>query len=129
MYIDLNMVRAGVVRHPSEWKVSGYREIQAPPDRYRVIDHRALLECLEIGSLAELKERHAEWVEEALAADRVARDERWTAAVAVGSRAYVDEVGRGLGVRARGRQVEQAGDTAWVREETGSYWVERQFEA
>ena len=30
VYIDLNMVRAGVVRHPSEWPYSGYNEIQQP---------------------------------------------------------------------------------------------------
>ena len=27
-YIDLNMVRAGVVNHPSEWNFGGYNEIQ-----------------------------------------------------------------------------------------------------
>jgi putative transposase len=30
VYVDLNMVRAGVVNHPSEWKWSGYHEIQHP---------------------------------------------------------------------------------------------------
>ena len=34
VYIDLNMVRAGVVRHPSQWLHSSYREIQNPPKRY-----------------------------------------------------------------------------------------------
>jgi len=28
VYIDLNMVRAGVVKHPAEWPFSGYDEIQ-----------------------------------------------------------------------------------------------------
>jgi REP element-mobilizing transposase RayT len=30
VYIDLNMVRAGVVTHPSEWRFGGYNEIQSP---------------------------------------------------------------------------------------------------
>ena len=30
VYIDLNMVRAGVVNHPSEWTYGGYNEIQNP---------------------------------------------------------------------------------------------------
>jgi putative transposase len=30
VYIDLNMVRAGVVAHPLEWIFSGYCEIQKP---------------------------------------------------------------------------------------------------
>ena len=33
-YIDLNMVRAGVVEHPNEWSHSGYNEIQKPKQRY-----------------------------------------------------------------------------------------------
>ena len=37
VYIDLNMVRAGVVDHPRLWPFCGYHEIQDPPRRYRVI--------------------------------------------------------------------------------------------
>ena len=35
-YMDLNMVRAGVVNHPSKWEHGGYREIQEPRDRYKL---------------------------------------------------------------------------------------------
>ena len=42
VYIDLNMVRAGVVAHPADWANSGYREIQNPPKRYGIIDLRQL---------------------------------------------------------------------------------------
>jgi hypothetical protein len=42
IYIDLNMVRAGVVSHPVEWVHSGYREIQEPPKRYAIIDLEGL---------------------------------------------------------------------------------------
>ena len=31
VYMDLNMVRAGVVKHPSEWPHGGYGEIQNAP--------------------------------------------------------------------------------------------------
>ncbi len=30
-YIDLNMVRAGVVQHPEEWQHGGYRELDGKP--------------------------------------------------------------------------------------------------
>ncbi len=43
VYIDLNMVRAGVVSHPQEWAEGGYLEIQQPPKRYRIIDIPALM--------------------------------------------------------------------------------------
>jgi hypothetical protein len=41
-YIDLNMVRAGAVRHPGEWVYGGYREIQNPKQRYTLIDRQKL---------------------------------------------------------------------------------------
>ncbi|MCP4752575.1 MAG: transposase, partial [Proteobacteria bacterium] len=46
VYIDLNMVRAGVVRHPKELKYSGYNEIVNPKDRYAIIDRRKLMTLL-----------------------------------------------------------------------------------
>jgi putative transposase len=30
VYIDLNMIRAGAVEHPSQWPHCGYQEIQQP---------------------------------------------------------------------------------------------------
>ena len=29
-YVDLSLVRAGVVAHPEQWPESGYREVQPP---------------------------------------------------------------------------------------------------
>jgi hypothetical protein len=34
-YIDLNMVRAGVVTHPSAWAWCGYEELVGERQRYR----------------------------------------------------------------------------------------------
>jgi putative transposase len=41
-YIDLNMVRAGAVKHPCGWIDAGYHETQQPSARYRIIDREAL---------------------------------------------------------------------------------------
>ena len=38
VYIDMNMVRAGIVNHPSLWEFSGYHEIQKPKKRYALIN-------------------------------------------------------------------------------------------
>ena len=54
VYIDLNMVRAGVVEHPSDWEFGGYNEIQFPRQRYGLIDHDELKSLLEFGSTDEL---------------------------------------------------------------------------
>ena len=42
VYIDLNMVRAGVVRHPSEWPFGGYNEIQEPKRKKILINYGRL---------------------------------------------------------------------------------------
>ena len=42
VYIDLNMVRAGVVQHPSEWPFSGYNEIEEPKRKNALIDYERL---------------------------------------------------------------------------------------
>ena len=48
VYIDLNMVRAGVVEHPSEWEFCAYNEIQNPKKRKGIIDFEILMNLLEI---------------------------------------------------------------------------------
>jgi len=53
VYIDLNMVRAGVVNHPGQWNESGFCEIQEPPKRYSIIDLRAISELCGFGELAD----------------------------------------------------------------------------
>ena len=42
VYIDLNMVRAGVVEHPKDWVHGGYFEVQDSPKRYRLINTKRL---------------------------------------------------------------------------------------
>jgi len=48
VYVDLNMVRTGIVRHPSQWPDSGYNEIQKLPKRKGIIDIDQLMELLNI---------------------------------------------------------------------------------
>src|SRR5690606_31165774 len=55
-YVDLNMVRAGVVSHPRDWPHSGFHEILRPRQRYRIIDREALCEVLEVDHIAALPE-------------------------------------------------------------------------
>ena len=105
VYMDLNMVRAGVVNHPSEWPFSGYNEIQYPRERYGLIDHESLIGAIGIGKMEELRESHRMWVEEALAQRRQGREPRWTESIAVGSESFVEQTKASLGIRAIGREV------------------------
>ncbi len=55
VYIDTNMVRAGVVSHPSLWSFSGYNEIQEPRRKNKLIDYEKLQWLVESGSYDQLK--------------------------------------------------------------------------
>jgi len=56
LYIDMNMVRAGVVDHPEEWPFCGYNEIQNPRQRYSLIDYPRVISLLQMKDLDELQE-------------------------------------------------------------------------
>ena len=102
----MNMVRTGVVSHPSGWANSGYQEIQNPLDRYGVIDYLALMELLDINNLTQLQSEHQGWVEAEFKKDSAVRKPLWAESLAVGSQAYVQSVKEALGVSAKARQIE-----------------------
>ena len=105
-YIDLNMVRAGVVQHPAEWGFGGYTEIQYPKQRYGVINRRELANLLGIEDDEQLFESHRQWVEEILKSGSNKRDAKWTESIAVGDKAFVLDTKAKLGAKAVGRKVE-----------------------
>lgn len=120
-YIDLNMVRAGVVAHPAQWEPGGYAEIQAPRQRYSIIDHRALMDLLGIRSQDSLRNAHGVWVEQALARGSLVRESKWTESVAVGSTGFVETIKCRLGIRGKGRRVCIQGEESSLREPQDSY--------
>ena len=74
VYIDMNMVRTGVVNHPEEWPFCGYTEIQNPRQRYSLIDYRRLAALLQMKDISELQEFCRKSVEQNLAARNQTRD-------------------------------------------------------
>jgi REP element-mobilizing transposase RayT len=98
-YIDLNMVRAGAVRHPFEWPHGGYREILSPKERYRIIDISRLMEISGVATISELQMQRTKWVADELALGIGGRDADWTESVAVGSSQFIDEVYKALGIK------------------------------
>lgn len=121
VYIDLNMVRAGVVQHPTTWPHSGYLEIQQPPERYRVIDLAVLSRLCGFGDIAQFHKAHCEWVEAGLRGDTAARDDRWSESIAVGSESFVEHVNAEVSVRAHHRQVALADGLSTLRESAEPY--------
>ena len=124
VYIDLNMVRAGVVGHPSGWVHAGYNEIQSLPQRYRCIDVPALATLLGFTDADGLRNGLREWVDDALAKGELERHPAWTQSIAVGQREYLDVIGRELKVSHPRRMIEGDGDTLFLREEPSAYLPE-----
>ena len=75
IYMDLNMVRAGVVNHPEKWKESGFIEIQKPPKRYTIIDLPSLSEVSGFADLRDFQRAHRQWVEQGLESGFAVRDD------------------------------------------------------
>ena len=121
VYIDMNMVRAGVVDHPSNWDCCGFHEIQHPKERYRLIDRERLSALLGIDSADRLADSHGKWIEAELKRKEKVRQERWTERIAVGGRAFVEDIRDRLGMHARSKWIDRLGDTWAVRETSTTY--------
>jgi putative transposase len=82
-YIDLNMVRAKVVRHPSKWRHCGHHELIKPRERYRVVDRKRL--CQKLG--VDVDCQFLDWYRKTLRckiANLQPREDYWSKALAVG---------------------------------------------
>jgi len=123
VYIDMNMVRAGVVNHPKEWLQSGYHEIQKPPSRYRIIDTDRLCELTSINSLESLQQHHSMWVDEALLQDKNNREAKWTESLAVGRFEFAENFVDSMGLKGLNRSIHLAEDGCIVKEPSKAYNV------
>ena len=88
-YIDYNMLRAGVVSHPSEWNASGHREITGEKRGDLIVNRRMLLNRL--GMIGREKD-FLKWYLRTIEAKTDAYLERqayWTEALAVGEEQWV----------------------------------------
>ena len=121
VYIDMNMVRAGVVTHPREWVHGGYCEIQHPRQRYRLIDRERLRDLAGASGGEQFFVAHAGWVEEALRVDRHQRERRWTESVAVGNRPFIEAIRKRLGNVVRGRKSRETEGGWELRERVSPY--------
>ena len=98
------MVRAGVVKHPSDWGYGGYSEIQNPRQRYTLIDRDRLTGLIGVKDDEQLRAIHSQWVEEELGSSSNSRDPKWTLSIAVGDEKFVKATQSELGRRAIGRK-------------------------
>lgn len=93
-YVSLNMVRAGVVRHPSQWRWCGHDELTGKRSRYRIIAIDRLLESLGIDRFEDFKKVYESGIEDILRSDQLQREPSWSESIAVGDRIFVEDVAR-----------------------------------
>jgi len=120
-YIDLNMVRAGVVDHPKEWRWSGYVEIQNAPKRYRLIDGQALMKIFGINEYTRFQHIHRQCIEHALLENALSHQPCWSQDIAVGDHGYIKSVQTQLGIKAKNRQIVNEDDLYRLKEDDVAY--------
>jgi putative transposase len=128
IYMDLNMVRAGVVGHPSQWEYSGFNEIQNPKVRYRLIDYDRLLALLNIDTIDKLKTAYCQWIEDALKNENKVREAKWSQNIAVGDEAFIEKIKKELGPKARYRKAMGNSTEFQLKEEQIPYSVDDDIE-
>jgi putative transposase len=128
-YIDMNMVRAGVVKHPREWEVCGYNEIQNPRMRKGIIDFERLTKLLGFETYEQLKAAHLKWVDSAIQDENKGRQHRWTQSIAVGSQAFIEKMKERLGFKAIGRKIRHADESFELRESLSQYGAASDLES
>jgi putative transposase len=104
-YIDLNMVRAGVVNHPKDWLHGGYYEIQNPTKQYRLINTKRLCQLLSLDSEDSLRTDRAMWINNALKQDKVYKDEKWIKNLAIGGFDFTEVFIGSLGMKGQNRVI------------------------
>lgn len=115
-YIELNMVRCGVVAHPREWPWVGYHEIMGQRQRYRLIDIERLCWRLRAGSVAELRNNLVESLARRIERDQMNREPRWTEGLAVGSKGFVEKI-KPLIVSRRETEAVETESNVWLLRE------------
>jgi len=109
VYIDLNMVRAGIINHPSQWYWCGYNEIQNPRRKNILIDYEKLSELAGYDSFDIFQSAHREWIESSLSSVDNKREDHWTESVATGGDRFINKIISELRSMVRGRKVVEAG--------------------
>ncbi len=91
-YIDLNMVRAGAVSHPENWRWNGYQEVTDRRKRYRILDIPAVLENSGSKTLEEFRAQYQVVLNHCLGKEKLEREPQWTESLAVGSETFIDRM-------------------------------------
>ena len=122
-YIDLNMVRAGVIEGPADWPESGYAELMLTKQRYNILDLDELGWILEVNDRTEIHQLRGHWIEEALRHNSLERHSCWSESLAVGSEGFVGKVKLALEHQGRKRTILESPEGYVLREVESNYGI------
>ena len=118
-YIELNMNRCGVVRHPSEWEWVGHHEIMGRRRRYRLIDLDRLCWRLGTSELEDVRRNLEASLAERIGRDQMKREPCWTESLAVGSAEFVERI-KPLILSRLDTEIIEQGAERWVLQEAAT---------
>lgn len=100
-YIDLNMVRAGVVAHPAQWQWCGYSELVGCRERYRLLDLARVFEFCSYPDSRSFAQAYEIAIAQAIADRELCRNAIWTQSIAVGSESFIKAIAHSIRSRRR----------------------------
>jgi putative transposase len=121
-YVDLNMVRAGVVPHPDQWQWCGYAELMGHRQRYTMLTVDEILSRTWNDSLEDFRKNYSQTVAEAIAHKDLCREPHWTESIAVGSPSFIGCIEEETTGRLE-LNIEKSDSSRWIIRETGSSYM------
>ena len=104
IYIDLNMVRAGVVTSPSQWEYCGYYDL-LNKNKNVIIDIKTLVESTGFTNWDDFFISYRKQLAVAMADSLPKRDQSWSNSIAIGDENFISEFKAKLGFRAKYRPI------------------------
>jgi len=116
VYIDMNMVRTGVVEQPDQWPHSGFNEIRNPRRKCILINYDTLSRLTGFDDFEGFQATHHKWVDAAIHKGDLRRESQWTRSIAVGKESFVATIKGQMRSKAIGRRVRFASENYELRE-------------
>ena len=113
LYIDLNMVRAGAVKLPSEWEHSAWSELTGVRQRYRIVNMNRLLTCLWMEDEQTFRQWHEQSIQELLQLEELKRETFWSTSPAVGDREWLTDLAAARQLKRH--RIMEAGDVCYLK--------------
>lgn len=122
LYIDFNMVRAGVVAAPDMWEYCGYYDI-IKNDNKEILNKDWIVSSTGYDNWESFKTDYIKLVQSADQYPVYQKDDKWTKSIAVGDDEFVDAIKNQLGMRVKKRSLikNELSDTCILREPSPDY--------